>query len=210
MIDNEALHTDNTRLRNFLWSNASIACQMQITTIYRTLSGIVYMHNDVSSHILSGTVFHMWASMGCINTRGTSAIWISTVMLSKRAINQISEILYKSNRSLRCFTCIYGYWLYYSQHHFYSSGPLFSGFNTLRPRQNKRHFADDIFKCIFLNENVWIPIKISLKFVPQGPIHNISALVQIMAWRRSGDKPLSGPMIVRLSTHTCVTRPHRS
>ena len=40
--------------------------------------------------------------------------------------------------------------------------------NTLRPRQNGRHFADDIFKCIFLNENVWIPIEISLKFVPKG------------------------------------------
>ena len=52
--------------------------------------------------------------------------------------------------------------------------------NTLRPRQNGRHFADAIFKCIFLNENVWIPIKISLKFVPQGPLSNIPALVQIM------------------------------
>ena len=38
--------------------------------------------------------------------------------------------------------------------------------------------ADDIFKCIFLNENVWIPIKISLKFVPKGPISNIPAMVQ--------------------------------
>ena len=56
--------------------------------------------------------------------------------------------------------------------------------NTLRPRQNGRHFADDIFKCIFLNENVWISIKISLKFVPKGPINNIPVLVQIMAWRR--------------------------
>ena len=80
-------------------------------------------------------------------------------------------------------------------------------FNTLRPRQNGRRFADDIFKCIFLNENVWIPIKISLKFVPQGPINNIPALVQIMAWRRPGDKPLSEPMMVRLPTHICVTRP---
>ena len=79
--------------------------------------------------------------------------------------------------------------------------------NTLRPRQNRRHFADDIFKWIFLNENIWIPIKISLKFVPQGPINNIPALVQIMAWRRPGDKPLSGPMVVRLPTHRCVTRP---
>ena len=79
--------------------------------------------------------------------------------------------------------------------------------NTLRPRQNGRHFADDIFKWIFLNENVWIPIKISLKFVPQGPINNIPALVQIMAWRHPGDKPLSGPMMVRLPTHIYVTRP---
>ena len=63
--------------------------------------------------------------------------------------------------------------------------------NTLRPRQNGRHFPDNIFKWIFLNENVWISIKISLKFFPKGPINNIPAVVQIMAWRRSGDKPLS-------------------
>ena len=72
---------------------------------------------------------------------------------------------------------------------------------------NGRHFADDIFKRIFLNENVRISIKISLKFVPEGPINNIPALVQIMAWRRSGYKPLSEPMMVSLPTHTCVTRP---
>ena len=56
--------------------------------------------------------------------------------------------------------------------------------NTLRPRQNGRHFADDTFKRIFLNENVRISIKISLKFVPKaskGPINNITALVHIMA-----------------------------
>ena len=50
-------------------------------------------------------------------------------------------------------------------------------FNTLRPKQNGRYFADDIFKCIFFNENVWIPIKTSLKFVPKGPINNIPAVV---------------------------------
>ena len=81
------------------------------------------------------------------------------------------------------------------------------GFNTLRPRQNGRHFSDDIFKWIFLNENVWISIKISLKFVPRGPISNIRTLVQIMAWRRPGDKPLSEPMMVSLPTHICVARP---
>ena len=42
--------------------------------------------------------------------------------------------------------------------------------------------------------------KNSLKFVPKGPINNIPALVQIMAWRRPGDKPLSEPMLVILPT----------
>ena len=50
------------------------------------------------------------------------------------------------------------------------------GFISSRPRRNRRHFADDIFKCIFLNENVLISIKISLKFVPKGQINNIPAL----------------------------------
>ena len=68
--------------------------------------------------------------------------------------------------------------------------------NPLRPRQNGGHFPDDIIKCIFLNENVWISITNSLKFVPKGPINNIPALVQIMAWRRPGDKPLFEPMVV--------------
>ena len=78
--------------------------------------------------------------------------------------------------------------------------------NTLRPRQNGRHIPDDIFKCIFFSENVWNSLKISLRFVPNGPINNIPALVQIMAWRRSGNKPLSEPMMVSLLTHICVTR----
>ena len=54
------------------------------------------------------------------------------------------------------------------------------------------------FQVHFFNENVWIPTKISLKFLPKGAITNIPALVQVMAWRRSGDKPLSEPMVVRL------------
>ena len=59
----------------------------------------------------------------------------------------------------------------YHLHNFYSV-------NTLRPKQNGQHFADDIFKRIFFNENVWILIKISLKYVPQGPINKIPALFQ--------------------------------
>ena len=89
-----------------------------------------------------------------------------------------------------------------------------SNFNTLRLRQNGHHFPDDIFKCIIFSENVWILLKISLRFAPKGPINNIPALVQIMAWRWPGDKPLSKPMAVGLLTHMCITRPqwvkHRS
>ena len=79
--------------------------------------------------------------------------------------------------------------------------------NTLRPRQNGRHFADDTFKRIFLKENVRISIKISLKFVPKSPIDNIPSLFQIMACCWAGNKPLSEAMMVSLLRHICVARP---
>ena len=59
--------------------------------------------------------------------------------------------------------------------------------------------ADDISKCIFLNENDRIPIQISLKFVSRSPIDIKPALVQIMAWRRIGDKPLSEPILTQFT-----------
>ena len=78
-------------------------------------------------------------------------------------------------------------------------------FNILRLRQNGRHLADNLFKCIFLNENMWIWIKISLKFGPKGPINHIPSLVQIMASCQPGDKP-SSEMMIRLPTHICITQ----
>ena len=53
----------------------------------------------------------------------------------------------------------------------------------------------------------WIFIKLSLKFIPKGHISNVPALSHIMAWCRSGDKPLSEPMMVSLLTHISDTRP---
>ena len=50
--------------------------------------------------------------------------------------------------------------------------------NWLRPRRNKLPFAGHNFKCIFLNENVLISIKVSLKFIPKGPINNNPELIQ--------------------------------
>ena len=76
--------------------------------------------------------------------------------------------------------------------------PLFGSWGTLDSAVNPlthlsldkmaASLADDNFKCIFLYENDIIPIRISLKFVPRSPMDNMLALVQIMAWRRPGDK----------------------
>ena len=59
--------------------------------------------------------------------------------------------------------------------------------------------ADDILKCIFLNENEIIPIQFSLNTIPSSPIDNKPALVQVMAWRRKGDKPLPALMMNRFT-----------
>ena len=70
-------------------------------------------------------------------------------------------------------------------------------FNSSPPGQIDHHFADDIFRCIFVNEKCCIVIEISLKFVPKGPFDNNPVLIYIKAWRRIGDKPLSEPMLTR-------------
>ena len=132
---------------------------------------------------------------------------ISEILWRVRAVNVIPQAW--SKLIMDNFHGTHNYW----QGRAISHGDLLHGivhhptkFNTLRPRQNGRHFAD-IFKCIFFNENAWILLKISLKFVPKVRINNIPSLVQIMARRRPGYKPLSEPMMVSLLTHICVTRP---
>ena len=69
-------------------------------------------------------------------------------------------------------------------------------------RTKCHRFAGNIFKCILLNEKVWISMKIKVKFVPKGPNNNIPTVVQ-PARRR----PLSETMMIRWLTHVCVTRP---
>ena len=59
--------------------------------------------------------------------------------------------------------------------------------------------ADDTFKCIFVKENGWIAIRISLKFILGSPIRNKPTLVQVMAWRRTGDKPLPELMLTQFT-----------
>ena len=75
--------------------------------------------------------------------------------------------------------------------------------NSTHLSLNKSHFADDMFKRIFLNENIWISNKISLRYVPWGLIDTMWALVQKIAWCRPGDKPLSEPMLTQFWLITC-------
>ena len=79
--------------------------------------------------------------------------------------------------------------------------------NLSLPGQNGRHFTDDIFRCILGNEKFYVLINISLNFVPKGPIDNNPALVEIMAWCRPGDKPLSEPMMVNLLMYIYIIWP---
>ena len=59
-------------------------------------------------------------------------------------------------------------------------------YHDMEPKLNVRHFADDIFKSSFLNENIWIWIKISVKFVSKGQINDVPVLVQILALTNDG------------------------
>ena len=79
--------------------------------------------------------------------------------------------------------------------------------NGLRPRPNGRHFPDELLKCIFFIKIHEFRLKCHRIVFTKVPVNNIPALVQIMAWRRPDDKPLSEPMMVRLPTHICFTPP---
>ena len=146
---------------------------------------------STESSILMMSIKQMHAS----DTLKTSVKWTKSNTAAPKLIN--ITILYKHHLITHILLKYVASWHRVAQ----------QSFNSLRPRQNERHFADDIFHYISLIENIWISIKMWLKFVPRGPINNIPALVQIMAWRRPGDKPLSEPMIDSLPKYISVTRP---
>ena len=92
-----------------------------------------------------------------------------------------------------------GVWLHVALYCCQNVNPSTGYIKTLRPRQNDRHFPENIFKCIFLNENDRIPTQISLKFVPRSPTDNKPALVQVMAWHQTGNKTLPEPMMTPMT-----------
>ena len=69
--------------------------------------------------------------------------------------------------------------------------------NLSHPGQNDCNFANDILKCIFINENFYILIIIILKFVPKATIDIKSA--KVIAWWQTGSKPLYKPMLTQFT-----------
>ena len=55
----------------------------------------------------------------------------------------------------------------------------------------------DILQMTFSIKKVLISIKISLKLVPVGQFNKKPALVQMMAWCQTGNKPLFKPMLTQ-------------
>ena len=82
---------------------------------------------------------------------------------------------------------------------------IWSSLNHL-PLENDRLIADDIFKCIFVNEKFCILIRFSAKFVGNGPIRHNQVLVHVMAWRRAGESHHLNQCWSSSSTHIWVTK----
>ena len=75
-------------------------------------------------------------------------------------------------------------------------------------RRDKMNILQTTFSNLFSSKKIFeFRLKISLKFVSNGPINDIPALVQIMAWHRPRDNSLFEPIMVHLTTHTCITQP---
>ena len=152
-----------------LWQNKSHECKKKCWDNY-----IITEHYKTVLYFMGYTVFH-WQVDWLFNwlLRITKDLVICQNV--SQAWNQDMAFIMASNMH---------------QHlEWYLYMPLLAGWlaclNTLRPGQDGRHFADDIFTCIFFNENGCILIKLSMKYVRKGPIDNNPSMVQIMAWRRS-------------------------
>ena len=120
---------------------------------------------------------HIW-TIGIIN-RMTFFICIPYFFQSRKSFH-----LAVWSHQMSCYTCI-------------NSSPV---------GQNGRYFTDDLINCISVNEKFCISIRIAQKFVPKGPINKKSALVQVMAWRRTGASHYLNQCWPCSPTHICGTR----
>ena len=120
-------------------------------------------------------------------------IIISSVMMCCFHVVWLNQLI-GNRRLFFFFFCIPSKYMYMFRTAILAQLPM----NTLKLRQNGRHFPNDIFEHILFNENVGISIKMSLKCVLYDPTNNNPVWVQIMAWCQLGNKSLAEPMMALL------------
>ena len=76
--------------------------------------------------------------------------------------------------------------------------------NALRSEQNGCRFEHNIFNYIFVEENLCILVQIRLTFVLKGLIDNELALIQVMAWYQTGNRPFTEPLLIKI--HDAIWR----
>ena len=159
--------------------------------LYLILAAVPYMENENCLHAnfvsIGGTGGCHYDNLWCHNIDKFDII--TTHWFHWIHIHCWKQLLFPCNW---CIHSISQYFLFFWDEQFhakissaciYKVHDIFTGLvsvdfiNTLWLRQNGRHFTDDIFRCIFVNEKFCILIKISLKFVPKGPTDNNPALV---------------------------------
>ena len=133
--------------------------------------------SSIQENAFKDAVWKMWTNSSLPQRVNTSSLLLTSLIIMEQKVLEINKIV---NGLLTHYRSI-----------------MVLIFNSSPPGQDGRHFADNIFRCIYANENFCILINISLKFVPKWSIDIKSALVQVMAWRWIGDKPLSAPMLTQ-------------
>ena len=136
------------------------------------------------------------ASLRILSTDASGCFFINVTFIAVAEISIRGDFFSKAiinSVSLTCFSFIQ----FYSElTSLYISSPY--TYQVWTSNSIYDRIWDDIFKSIF-NESVWISITISLKFIPKGPIDYKSALVQVVAWHRTGEKPLPESMLTQFT-----------
>ena len=138
-------------------------------------------------YILS-SVYHRWCPFSCLNFLFSIYGATCCLLIVERTV--VIHLKIAINRTYRPCAFIRVWWWKND-----SYCMVYYSLNTLRTRHNGRHLEAKIFKCILLSEKVRNTMKILLTFVFMGLIDNKLSIIQIIAWQRSGNKPLSEPMM---------------
>ena len=118
---------------------------------------------------------------------------LTTISKKNKTIPSVPRLM-----CMGCFIHVFKYSIRYKDNvakvlkvHCIQMPPTFTiAINSSLPWQNVRCFADDILKCVLIDKIFVFRLNFRRIFIRKGSIKNKSALFEVMAWRRTGDKPL--------------------